>query len=253
MSSSLTYFITGASRGIGKGLTTTLLQRPNTTVIAAVRDVTKSSSTLKSLSKAPGSTLIIVKLDSSSESDPKNAVAQLQSDHDITALDVVIANAGIAHSGTTIASTSLEALHDHLNVNTIGPILLFQAVKPLLRASKSGNPIFIAISTIAASLGFQESLAVYPPTFSPYGASKVALNWAVTRMHFEEPWLTAYVMHPGLVLTDLVADFASVVDLKAAGAITVEESVKGVLGTLDKADRKIGGTFQSFDGTTLSW
>jgi norsolorinic acid ketoreductase len=253
MSSSLTYLITGASRGIGKGLTTSLLQRPNTTVIAAVRDVARSTSTLESLPKAPGSKLIIIKLDSSSESDPKNAVAQLKSDHGITALDVIIANAGIAQSGTTVAETSVEALHDHFNVNTIGPILLFQAFKPLLQASKSGNPIFVAISTIVASLGLQEIFAAYPPTFSPYGASKVALNWAVTRMHFEEPWLTAYVTHPGLVMTDIVAEFALTVDLKAAGGITVEDSVKGVLGTLDEADRKIGGTFQSFDGTVLPW
>ncbi|KNG52603.1 short-chain dehydrogenase [Stemphylium lycopersici] len=253
MSPTMTYLITGANRGIGKGLTSTLLQRPNTTVVAAVRDVAKSTSTLEVLAKASGSKLIIVKLDSSSEADPKNAVAQLQSEHGITSLDIVIANAGIAHSGSTIVTTSSEALRDHFAVNTIGPILLFQAVKPLLQASKSGNPIFLAISTVIGSMGAQAALASFPQVFSPYGASKAALNWAVARLHFEETWATSYVTHPGLVMTDMGSAMASPEELKAAGAITVEESVNGVLSTLDKADRTISGTFQNYDGTTLPW
>jgi norsolorinic acid ketoreductase len=253
MSSSLTYLVTGANRGIGKGFTSSLLQRPYTTVIAAVRDVAKSTSTLESLPKALSSKLIIVKLDSSSEADPKNAAAQLQTEHGITSLDIVIANAGIAQSGTTVANTSSDALRDHFAVNTIGPILLFQAVKPLLQASKSGNPKFLAISTTAGSIGSQADFASFAQIFSPYGASKAALNWAVVRIHFEEPWATAYVAHPGLVLTEATAAMGSVEELEAFGSITVEESVKGVLSTLDKADRSISGTFQKYDGTTLPW
>ena len=253
MSSPLTYLITGANRGIGKGFTSTLLQRPNTTVIAGVRDVAKSTSALESLPKASGSKLIIVKIDSSDEADPKNAVAELQSKHGITSLDVVIANAGIAHSGTTIINTSSDALRDHFAVNTIGPILLFQAVKPLLQASKSGNPIYLGISTVIGSMGAQAMLAGFPQVFSPYGASKAALNWAFARIHFEESWLTSYVTHPGLVMTDMGSAMADPEALKAAGAITVEQSVNGVLSTLDKADRNLSGTFQNWDGTTLPW
>jgi norsolorinic acid ketoreductase len=253
MSSTLTYLITGANRGIGKGLASSLLQRPNITVIAAVRDVAKSISALDSLPKASGSKLIIVKLDSSSEADPKNAAVQLQTEHGITSLDVVIANAGIAHSGATIANTSFDALRDHFAINTIGPILLFQAVKPLLQASKSGNPKFLAISMAIGSIGAQTAFASFPQTLSPYGASKAALNWAVARIHFEESWATAYVTHPGLVLTEMASGMGSVEQLKAFGSITVEESVKGVLSTLDKADRSISGTFQNYDGTTLPW
>jgi norsolorinic acid ketoreductase len=253
MSSPLTYLVTGANRGIGKGFTTTLLQRPNTTVIAAVRDLARSSTALDSLPKASGAKLILVKLDSASESDPKDVVAELKSKHAITSVDIVIANAGISHSGTTVANTTADALRDHINVNTLGPILLFQAVKPLLEASKSGNPIFVGITSAVGSIGLQEHLSFLPNKFSPYAISKAALNWSVHRLHFEEPWLTSYVVHPGIVWTDMSAEMDKELDFKAMGAVTVEESVEGILKTLDKADREISGTFQHQDQTVIPW
>lgn len=253
--SSLTYLITGANRGIGKGFTTALLQRPNTTVIAAVRDVAKSAPILEPIPKGSGSKLIIVKLDSSVDSDPKTAVEQLQSKHGITSLDVVIANAGVGHSGATVAELPSDVLRDHFNVNTIGPVLLFQATKPLLKASKSGRPVFLAISTALSSIAYQEAVADFPMQFAPYGASKVALNFLVKKINIEEPWLVAYVTHPGLVKTDM-ASFLESSDAHAAvasTAITVDESIKGMLTTLDKATKEIGGTFQNVDGTTVPW
>lgn len=124
-SMSSTYLITGANRGIGKGLTVTLLQRPNSTVIAGVRDPAASATTLNSLPTAAGSRIVVVKIDSQSETDAKEAISLLRTQHSITSLDIVIANAGIAHSGTTVAQTSSQSLRDHLNTNTIGPVLLF--------------------------------------------------------------------------------------------------------------------------------
>lgn len=250
----LNYLITGANRGIGKGLTAVLLQRPNTTVIAGVRDPAASAPILNGLPVAAGSRVIIVKIDSQSETGAKEAVTELSSVHGITSLDFVIANAGIAHSGTSVAQTTKESLQDHFITNAIGPVLLFQATKSLLQASHSGNPVFLAISTAIGSMGAQEALVRFPAVLSPYGASKAALNWLVRRMHFEEPWLTAYVTHPGLVLTDMASSMISSQEQAAAmGAITVEVSVAGILNTLDSASRNIGGTFQNYDGSTLPW
>ncbi|KAI1451365.1 short-chain dehydrogenase [Annulohypoxylon moriforme] len=254
MSSNLIYLITGANRGIGKGLTESLLSRPSTTVIAAVRDLEKSTPILNAIPKATGSKLILVKLDSQIESDAAEAVSQLQNDHGISSVDVVIANAGISYSGGPVVKTTIEALRDHFNTNSIGPVVLFQAFRPLLKASKGGNPLFIALSSIIGSIGAQESLAVLPPIFSPYGASKTALNWLIRRIHFEEPWLTSFVFHPGLVLTEMSVSIGgpnvNPVDL---GAITVDVSVGGMLKTIDSATREISGTFQVYDGGVLPW
>ncbi|KAF3035531.1 hypothetical protein E8E12_001562 [Didymella heteroderae] len=248
------YLITGANRGIGKGLTAELLQRPNTIVIAGVRDTTASASVLNSLPTAPGSRVIIVKIDSQSETDAKEAVSQLTTEHGITSIDIAIANAGIAHSGAPVAQTTSDSLRDHFNTNAVGPVLLFQAVKPLLQASKSDKPIFLATSTVVGSIGGQEALAGLPPVLSPYGSSKAALNWLVRRLHYEEPWLVSYVTHPGLVLTDMASGmFSSAEQAAAMGAITVDVSVAGILKTLDSASKEISGTFQNYDGTTLPW
>ncbi|KAF4471804.1 short-chain dehydrogenase [Fusarium albosuccineum] len=255
MSSSKTYLITGAGCGIGKELTTKLLLRPGVTVVAAVRDTSRAGPSLTSLPKGEGSRLILVKIDSQADTDAAVAVSQLQEEHGVTSLDIVIANAGIAHSGTTVSSTSPDAFRDHINTNAIGPVTLFQAVSPLLKASQIGNPIFLPISTIFGSIGGQDYLSHVPPIMSPYGASKTALNWIVHRIHLEEEWLTTFVVHPGLVLTDMgFGILPPGADPAALGALTVPESVAGLLKPIDSASReKHGGTFQNVDGTPLPW
>ena len=250
-----TYIITGANRGIGKGFVEQLLQRPAATVIATARDPAKAAS-LNDLKKGEGSKLIIVKLDSQVETDAREAVAQLQEKHGITSIDVVIANAGIAHSSSPVVKNTPEALRDHFNVNTIGPVLLLQAVYPLLKSSKTGNPKFFPISSLVGSIGSQEVFSAFPPALSPYGASKIALNWLVSRIHYEEPWLTTWTVHPGLVVTDMSTSAmgGSGVDLASRGAITVETSGSGLLKLLDEATREQhGGKFFNYDGAGLPW
>ena len=256
MSSDLTYLITGASRGIGKGFVTELLQRPSTTVIAAVRDPSKDTSkSLAHLPVAPGSKLIIVKLDSAVETDAFDAVTSLRQDHKITSLDVVIANAGISHSGRPVIQSSTAAALEHFSVNSVAPLILFQATAGLLKASNNGRPAFIALTSIIGSIGGMELLATFPPRLSPYGASKAALNWLVRRLHFEEPWLTSFAIHPGLVLSDMGAGALRASNLapEDLGAISVEESVKSMLKTIEFANSEVSGTFQNYGGGTLPW
>ncbi|KIV91571.1 hypothetical protein PV10_06094 [Exophiala mesophila] len=256
MSSSVTYLVTGANRGIGRGFVAALLQRASSTVIAAVRDPSKESSkALSQLPRASGSQLIVVKLDSAIESDAADAVERLRNEHKITSLDVVIANAGINHSLGRVLENSTEALLDHFYVNSIGPVNLLKATTEQLKSSRNGNPKFIAISTLIGTISGMELLSKFPAPVSPYGSSKAALNWLLRRVHFEEPWLTTFVFHPGLVMTDMAAEVVEGkdLDLKDIGAISVEESVTGMLKTIDSASRDIGGTFQNYDGTVLPW
>ncbi|KAK1967602.1 short chain dehydrogenase [Colletotrichum sublineola] len=256
MSSGLTYLITGANRGLGLGFVSLLIQRPATTVVAGVRDPSSASSkALADLPKGEGSRVIIVKIDASVESDPASAVAALREEHGITALDVVIANAGISHSPARVADVDVKAALEHFAVNSLAPIVLFRAVEPLLKASASGNPVFVGMASVMGSNGAAEQVARLAVSTSPYGASKAALSWFVKRLSLEEPWLTAFVFHPGLVQTEMAATIAAGVgaNLKDLGAITVKQSVDGMVATIDKANKEISGTFKTHDGADLPW
>lgn len=128
-------------------------------------------------------------IDSSSETDPAAAVETLAS-QGVAKVDVLIANAGIAHSYDPVATLKLADLKDHVTVNTYGPVLLFQAFLPLLQ--KSLNPKFVVISTIASSIG-----AMIPFNVASYGASKAMVNYLTRRIHFENESLIAFPIHPG--------------------------------------------------------
>ncbi|CAD6584064.1 MAG: hypothetical protein CYPHOPRED_002599 [Cyphobasidiales sp. Tagirdzhanova-0007] len=108
---SLVYLVTGANRGVGRGLVETLLARPNTTVIAAVRNTTNSSSReLSTLKCESGSRCILVKIDAEVDSDPAVAVSKLREEHGITCLDVVLANAGVSYDLARLHEADPELL-----------------------------------------------------------------------------------------------------------------------------------------------
>jgi norsolorinic acid ketoreductase len=88
------------------------LARPNTKVIAAVRDPNRATSkSLWTLSKGASSTLIVVRIDSASKSSVADAMKHLRSTQNIRALDVVIANAGISRCYPTVAEVNVEDIH----------------------------------------------------------------------------------------------------------------------------------------------
>jgi norsolorinic acid ketoreductase len=154
-SSSLTCLL-----GLGFGFVKEFLGRPNTTVIAAVRDPSHpSSQALSKLPVGPSSSLIVVKIDSSSKESAFAAIQGLEKNHGITSIDVVVANAAISNSHPKVADADLDAIQTHFIVNTIGVVALFQAVLPLLNKSEKQKK-FIAISTGAASIGNMESRKV---------------------------------------------------------------------------------------------
>jgi len=104
------------------------LQRQNITVIAGVRDPSaEASKTLSSLPTHQTSNLITIALESGSEPPAKSAIETLTSIHHITHLDIAIANAGIGYYWAPASSASISELQKHFLINTIGPLVLFQA------------------------------------------------------------------------------------------------------------------------------
>lgn len=142
--------ISGANRGLGRGLASIYLSRPNHIVIAANRDPSDSSTnSMALLPKGEGSKLIIVKIDSKSESDATAAIKEVEA-QGIDHLDIVIANAGIANLFPSVEDAKISDIMDHMSVNLYGVILLYQATIDLLR--KSANPKWLTMGSSAGRL-----------------------------------------------------------------------------------------------------
>jgi norsolorinic acid ketoreductase len=175
------------------------LLRPNHVVVAAVRDPSHpTSQSLSSLEVGSGSSLIVVEYDAALDASPAEAVTTLQTRDSITAFDIVIANAATGEFSGRPLEAPLQGTRDDFNVNTVGPLALFQATFPLLSAAvrKGSTPRFITITSTVGSIGDMENC---PSLATGYGASKVALNWITRRIHFDHPEFIAFPIHPGYV------------------------------------------------------
>jgi norsolorinic acid ketoreductase len=149
-----------------------------------------------------------VKIDSQSQTDALTAVETLKSEHKITKLDIVIANAGIANHFGQARVTPAKEMIEHFQVNVVGPLLLFQATAELLDASP--EPRFFTISSAVGSISFQENL---PLESSAYGSSKAALNFITSRIHFENPKIIAAPVHPGWLQTEVSTQISQIMDI----------------------------------------
>lgn len=134
-----------------------------------------------------------MKIENTSATDAADAIAELQSTQSILALDVVIANAGIAKVFPRVEDAQPLDLLEHFQVNAIGVVTLFRAVLPLLHKSQEGAK-FIAMGTAAATIEDQEKA---PIPNAAYGPSKAALNWLMKKIHLENKDLIAFPIHPG--------------------------------------------------------
>jgi len=252
--SGLTYLVTGANRGIGKGIVSTLVLHPQNTVIAAVRDISSSTKILHALPVGEGSKIIIVKIDAKSATDASHAVSELRSNHKITKIDVLISNAGLLHSIVPVTETTAEALREHLEVNTIGPFVLLKAFLPLLEAAV--DPKFVVIS---GSLGSTQLLEKYQVPFFAYGISKAAVNHFVRKLSLENDRLISVAIHPGWVLTDMGLATAKGIGIEVGvdeapmEPISLKECVDGIIKQCSSTSKERSGAFLTHDGEVLPW
>ncbi|KAF4438725.1 ketoreductase [Fusarium acutatum] len=249
MSQATYVLITGCNRGIGRGLFETYVASADNIVVAAVRDPTADSSKeLLNVAKGTNSRCILVNIDSASEMDALEAMSSLRRDHGIAKLDLVIANAQISKYFGTAEVTSVKEMIDHFRINSVAPLLFFQATCPLLHAAKA--PKLVTISSGAGSLRFMENLKVEN---TAHGSSRAALNLTTRRIHFENRDLVAFSINPGWLQTDLGNHAAQSSGLSAA-PVSVQDGVNGIVNVIDGATRNVtSGRFLSWENKELPW
>ncbi|KAF7891321.1 uncharacterized protein EAF02_001646 [Botrytis sinoallii] len=240
--------ITGANRGLGKGLLERYLALPNHLVIAANRDpFHESSKRLADLPRGSGTSLIIVKIDASIEQDAFDAVRELQDKHGIQHIDIVIANAGVSYVWPTVADLKISDLKAHIEPNVYGCISIYQATRNLLQKSK--NPIFTPMGSSAGAIAHQ-----LPIRNAAYGPSKAAVNWLTVRINAEDDWLNAFVMMPGWVATELGYEGAKGLgfddELINKSLISTNLSCDGMMKVYaDSSKERHGGKMVLYDGS----
>ncbi|KAI0107007.1 putative NADPH-dependent 1-acyl dihydroxyacetone phosphate reductase [Nemania sp. FL0031] len=240
--------ITGATRGLGKALVQRFLALSNHTVIAANRDPSSPGSTsLSELPKGASSELIVIQYDARAEKSPFEVVHQLREKHSITHLDIVVPNAAIATHYPLARDVRRADILEHVEVNVLSVISLFQATRELLR-NAPGQPIFAPMGSGAGSLGRQP-----PVPSSVYGASKSMLFWYGIRINAEEEWLNTFVIDPGWVQTDMGNAAARGWGLKEA-TLALDETMDSVFQLLRTTIKeKHGGKAVLYTGEVLEW
>ncbi|KAL4875107.1 hypothetical protein BJY04DRAFT_202614 [Aspergillus karnatakaensis] len=243
------WVVTGANRGIGLGLVKRLLERPSTTVIATVRSE-QAAASLKA-ETMDNSALHIIQLDFSTAIAPETIQQTLHATvPSLPHIDVLVCNAGYSTNMNPAITTTAEELRTCFEINTIAPLLLFQALWPLLQQSPR-TPKVINISSSVGSIGAQE-----PFPGGGYGPSKAAKNWLTQALHLQhaESGLVVVALHPGWVQTAMGELAAREWKYDPGPPETVENSVGGILNVIDGATREsASGKFLMYTGQELAW
>ena len=227
--------VTGANRGLGLAFVTQLLER-GARVLACCRDP-GSAKVLDALAAANDGRLVVHPLDVASpqaiDKLPEAAARHLQR------IDLLVNNAGVLVSGERFGNVKAESLAESFAVNATAPLLITQALAPLLALGNKPRVLCITsqIGSIAQANGFR--------TIS-YAMSKAALNMAVKRLAAElaPRGIVVLAAHPGWVMTAMGGKSAT---------LAPADSARALLDLIERAQVADAGKFVAYDGAELPW
>ena len=254
---SRTVLVTGANRGIGLAFAGQLLARGDH-VVATCRHPGKAAA-LNALGGEHPGRLHVLPLDVASERSRAELVRELPLVlGEDGRLDLLINNAGVLHSGERFGQLRQETLEDSLRINAIGPLLLAQALAPLLRdgnraaggnedvagtgaTAASGCPV---IANLSSQLGSITGVTRFGTP--SYAISKAAQNMASAQLAqaLAARGIVVLALHPGWVQTDMGGERAPDAPV---------DVVAGMLRLIDAATPAQSGGFVDWRGEALPW
>lgn len=180
--------ITGASRGLGRGLARALAAEGWSLVLDA-----RGEQALHELARELGGSAVALPGD---VADPGHRAELIAAAERLGGLDLLVNNASVlgAEPLRPLAEHPLDGFRQALEVNVLAPLALVQAALPLLRAA--GGAV-LNISSDAAVEAY--------PTWGGYGASKAALEHWSAVLAVEEPELRVWWVDPGDMRTAMYA------------------------------------------------
>jgi NAD(P)-dependent dehydrogenase (short-subunit alcohol dehydrogenase family) len=243
-----TILISGAASGLGQAFLDAYASDPEAIIIAVDR-VHIDVSRFHNLNVTP------IQVDVTSEQSIKLLQEYLC---DKVSIDLVIHSAGVRGLVPSIESEypedvaraeTLDAMNADtmirtFQINTLGTFMLIRALLPHLHrpTDKSGQPAKVIImGSRMGSMGYNTTGSAYA-----YRASKAALNAVIKSFSIDIPDVIFSVLHPGRVESGLVK-------CREEGAIEAEESVRDMLGLIEKFGKKESGKFFDRFGESIEW
>ncbi|MGB6182652.1 MAG: SDR family oxidoreductase [Rhodococcus sp. (in: high G+C Gram-positive bacteria)] len=206
----LTALVTGASRGLGAGIARELSVDHHVYVGGSTEEsVAEITEELADATAWPV--------------DLTDGDALTRATADISSLDVLVHNAGVADLGT-IESLSLQEWRHTFEANVFAVAELTRLLLPALRAAKGHVVLINSGAGIRAN-----------PGWGSYAASKFALRAFGDALRGEEPTLRVTSIHPGRIDTDMQR---AIVDGEGdeydpSKFLTVETVARAVRGAVD--------------------
>ncbi|MFI3245807.1 MAG: SDR family oxidoreductase [Ferrimonas sp.] len=226
-----TVLITGANRGIGLTFVEHYLQQGDN-VIACARQTQATS--LQQLQQHYPEQLRLHALD---VADP-NQLQMLPHALASTRLDVVINNAGIyGPKGLPLGGISPVEFDQVMRTNVLAPLLMVQALRPLLNHHSK----IAILSSKMGSIADNSSGGAYF-----YRASKSAVNAIGVSLarDLASDGIAVALLHPGWVQTDMGGP---------AALIDTATSVAGMTKVLAQLTLNQSGQFFNYDGSEILW
>ena len=223
-----TVLITGANRGIGLALARRF-EEAGYRVIGTARKPERATE-LAELG------ITVEELDVTSQASATALAKRL----DGVAIDILINNAGISgHNADSFAELDIDKLETVLDVNTLGPLRVSQA---LLRNVETSQRKIVA--NISSMMGSME-LNTWGCCIG-YRASKAALNSAnqTLSVEFGKQGLIFVALHPGYVQTDMN---------DGKGQITPQQSADGLFKVITGLESADNGKFYDYSGKPMPW
>jgi len=228
-----TILITGANRGIGLALAKLYAERGDT-VLACCRSPEDAKELRALASEHPVNVLPLDVTDAAS-------VSALAKHIGSTPIDTLVNNAGVGGGPVaeqTAASMNFEAWTHALDVNTLGPARVMQALLPALKRARAPKVV-----SITSQLG---ALALDTPFALAYSSSKAALNkfMRLAAIQLKTEGIAVGLIHPGWVKTEMGGPRAE---------ITPEESAAGIAKVIDGLSLENSGGFFKWNGSRHEW
>lgn len=227
--------VSGANRGLGLEFVRQLLAQ-GARVIAACRHPGRAHELTAQAAAHPGH-LHVLPLDVARPA----SVAELAREAHLLfeGLDLLVNNAGMLVAGERFGQVEAEALETSFRTNAAGPLLLTQALAPLL--AQGTTPRVANVSSILGAIG-----AVREFRSPSYAISKAALNMATVQLAraLAPQGIAVVALHPGWARTDMGG---------AQAEVDPRDAVAGLLRVIAALGIADSGSFRDWRGETLPW